>query len=819
MSEVPEPKQQGEQFKAKIEQGVDRALPAEQIKNLKDEAKAEVEKSNDLKAKIKDIIKSAFGAEKTADLAITAEEKLAVFNDVKAQLSRQLGSEEAANGLMQKFGIQTADKLMNRIGLKSVEEQKLYEKFNYYLNNQPANILKMAKQIKDAPWGKDMMLKAAEKAPEAAFTYYKEFADLPNEGAKDMLLAATLKNPDAAFKYIENYKDMQNAEDILKSAVIQMDKPETALKYLSKFGKLPDVKDILNSIVDKMTKPEDMFNYLKELGDNKVDGACDVLINALLKSQNKEIAFDKIDQYKTFPDAAKVLLAALPFVQNKEIAFNNIEKFIDLSDAESVLTNALILGADTNAVFLNAKGEFIKTPYAKSILTMAAVMNPQIALTNLESYKDMPNDGAKQIISSIASSNPDLTIANLKSLEAANDELYAYSLETVAQKFPSAAILNYEKYDNPEVLKVAANNLQPRDYMNPAVMEVLTKNLPDDDFKKQILNEIKTKRNECYDIAKDLLKSEQKEAKWNIPEFFLDPAIQLILKITPDWIQPPPPKELSMNQARLIIARNLFFQKLEPSKETVKAEWEKVIEQREAYKDVKLFKDRNVIHMADNEYSKQQAVHSFGNEPEKDNITSQGAKLEPYRADYKPEASDTEKIKTLQKIKTTMLNSIVNTKPPLTFYYAGHGNANAIFFDSHSEFESKFNPLTTITYKEFAQKLIERNNKYPDEYKDKNTRPILIINTCYSSTFLRNVYAEIGKSRPLPIGLGASEYNQQTKSAQGSVSDFEQKILELGMTDKKNPSTIGMIMKREEKAAVNPTLYIPRSKVGGVQLT
>ena len=40
MSEAP---QQGEQFKAKIEQGVDKALPAEQIKNLKGEVKAETE--------------------------------------------------------------------------------------------------------------------------------------------------------------------------------------------------------------------------------------------------------------------------------------------------------------------------------------------------------------------------------------------------------------------------------------------------------------------------------------------------------------------------------------------------------------------------------------------------------------------------------------------------------------------------------------------------------------------------------------------------------------------------------------------------------
>ena len=84
---TPEGPSQGEQFKAKIEKGVDRALPAEKVKDLKDKIKTETEKSNRLKKKIKEAIKKGFTAKATQDLAITPAEKQQVFKNVTSSLA------------------------------------------------------------------------------------------------------------------------------------------------------------------------------------------------------------------------------------------------------------------------------------------------------------------------------------------------------------------------------------------------------------------------------------------------------------------------------------------------------------------------------------------------------------------------------------------------------------------------------------------------------------------------------------------------------------------------------------------------------------
>ena len=859
MSEAP---QQGEQFKAKIEQGVDKALPAEQIKNLKGEVKAETEKSNALKSQIKDVIKKAFGAEKTADLAITAEEKLAVFNDVKAQLVKQLGGEEQANNIMQKFGLHTPDKLMSKIGLRSVEEQKLYEKFNDFLNNKPGYIFGFAKQIKDTPWGKDMMEKAAEKSPESAFFYYKEFADMKDEGAKSILQTCATKNPEAAFKYLKNYQDMDKPEEVLQFAVSSMEKPETALKYLSTFSGLSGAKDILISIVNTMQKPEDIFNLTKELG--KVDGASEVLLNALLRSQDKAIAFDKIDQYKTIPDAASVLILALPMMGNKERAFQEVGKYSDIANADTVLTNALMMGASPENAF-TWLGDYQNIPNAKGVLAIAATMDPKKALEEYASYKDLPNNGAIDIVKTAVTVNPDLAFDNMGMLKNISPEflntamlnavdakpenaflkydtlkdlpkeIKDLALTTAAERNPSAAILNYEKYNDQTVLKTAAMHMRPMDLMNNEIWKKLEATLKPGVFKTEMFKELNAKYNECKAIGEDILKYQNVEAdQWGdkyylgiTEKFFKDPSLQKILKVNPDWIKPLP-EDTSLNDARTLITRNLHFQNINPSEQTVKAEWKVVLEHKERYKNLTLFQNRNVVMLSDNQMDGYK--YRFGEPKLQKSIADQGTKSFKFaRAEYGNQQLDSyqEKLEAIKKTKSNIINLIINTPPPLSFYYTGHSGPKTICLAEYSfkaKPEDKHN--TSISDKEFAELLRQRNVKYRNEYKSMDTRPIIVLASCFTSEFMRNVYSNLSKSHPLPIGITSSEYGSmsQGKAAEKYDEDviraeFAKNLLGLDSASKNKPTTMGTVFKNEKSNKENnPVILIPTRKVGGRQL-
>lgn len=259
-------------------------------------------------------------------------------------------------------------------------------------------------------------------------------------------------------------------------------------------------------------------------------------------------------------------------------------------------------------------------------------------------------------------------------------------------------------------------------------------------------------------------KDEKGEPLRQEENFWEDPALQELLLIDLDWIPEADPS--ARVNLMIMVARNLYWKKIEVHEDSVKDELLKIRDMREKWKDAALFTGRNVIlasHLENydpKEFYYVKNKNRFGRKGLVDSIRKdQGPGL---RFDHF-EAEDN--FESLKDKKEKILSSIETYPEPMTFFFDGHGGPDALYL-SDGEIkgttrEGKDLPNETettikITFVELGNALKKRWENTPHKYAD-----ILILHACYAHDFFRNLYEYLAKSNtPAPIGVCASEYGQ-----------------------------------------------------------
>jgi hypothetical protein len=73
-----------------------------------------------------------------------------------------------------------------------------------------------------------------------------------------------------------------------------------------------------------------------------------------------------------------------------------------------------------------------------------------------------------------------------------------------------------------------------------------------------------------------------------------DPSLKEIEKVELRWLNPVP-KGMTRIQLKVIVTRNLYFSQENISEESVRQEILKLNQTRQTFKDVELFKERNIL--------------------------------------------------------------------------------------------------------------------------------------------------------------------------------------------------------------------------------
>lgn len=311
-------------------------------------------------------------------------------------------------------------------------------------------------------------------------------------------------------------------------------------------------------------------------------------------------------------------------------------------------------------------------------------------------------------------------------------------------------------------------------------------------------------------FLKSKLASAKKSVESREKELLKDPALAFVHQIDSQWI-----KELhvpliafqNQNEFLFHIARNLWTNKKEITKENVEKEALAIYKNLTKYADKPIFKDRNIVFLAHNEKDND-GTNRFGKKAILEAIKRQGGKLG--EKDFL-RAKNT--LKSLKTKKQAFLNFIENKSGPITAVLDAHGGENAIYL-SNGEIKNGKIFITSntvkITYKEIAKRLIERKKKFENEDDDV----LFIFESCYSSTMIRKIYSEVkklGGSRF--IAIGTSEYNQYSYSTTNNKfgSKYFDKAMRLNSAGKKNPTTFEDLFKtnKTRNMSSNLSIFIP----------
>ncbi len=294
-----------------------------------------------------------------------------------------------------------------------------------------------------------------------------------------------------------------------------------------------------------------------------------------------------------------------------------------------------------------------------------------------------------------------------------------------------------------------------------------------------------------------------------------------------EWI----PEEYQENKEReiefkIFITRNLYLQgvkKEEINEEKIKEEIKNFFEIKKEFGEKEVFNGRNIALCANNERwtTKDAYLNNpfrFGKKATRNALEKRGKTFEFFRAQNTPASMIATKEKMLKKME--------ETPPPFTDIFDGHG-ADSISFmgdiSSCSPYTNEENAqeATIIRTKDFIKSYKKRCEKFGKElYKNPD---IYIFVQCVSSTYLRNIYAELEKEElPLPIIIGASEYQQFGLSNPNSAYGNNFFTHYLNLNDDNKSTTIKNLMENEQNGSIHPhnaVIYVPTQKNKSYQIS
>lgn len=338
-------------------------------------------------------------------------------------------------------------------------------------------------------------------------------------------------------------------------------------------------------------------------------------------------------------------------------------------------------------------------------------------------------------------------------------------------------------------------------------------------------------------IANKILEDSPEAAKM-VDALLADPASQRLDDFDPDWVESPVKSgghtldfhEKEKPSLCIAVVRNLYFKDIDVTEENVKQELERIMLTRKQYEDMPVFRGRNVLFVAHSERKPPETVKKydegqirnddefrFGKSAVLETVRRQGAKVDLKKAD------DT--LESLEKTKAETLRGIVDTPPPFTFVFDGHGGKSAIYLSNGVAGpvnEGELKDSVKITLEELVEAFTKRYEKFPGLVAPSSplaaNRDILIFSACFNHTFARRFFELLPEDVLKPIVIGASEYGQYAHSNLGTRygSSFFDNTLGMG-----NPlgsiTTFGEVFWGDVKQGIdNPYIYIPDENPAGL---
>lgn len=351
-------------------------------------------------------------------------------------------------------------------------------------------------------------------------------------------------------------------------------------------------------------------------------------------------------------------------------------------------------------------------------------------------------------------------------------------------------------------------------------------------FKKYILPRFNL--NKIPKIAKD---------NFNTFEFLQDPA----LSFCADVYKFLPEKDLSL---ALKIGRNFYLYRYLGNDYDLKIDASTVFQERvllESYEkrmdDIKLFEGRNVVALRHRELLGEIGPESFGRSSHyfpifsaiKERLASDKGEIGKFtrailaeqRFFRSEEKNDLQKSigpngtldvtelgdqiptpEEINKVHDEILDKMRDTKPPMTFYFSGHGGPHGLYFNSGKVQQKPGEPQDFkdfISDEEMAAVLNERTQKFSNQ-KDLLAQDIYIFDGCFNHTFIRSVIQQ--NNGVQPIMIGPSEYGQPGFSIFAKSERSEYKILQFG----KEGTTLGDVRRNEKSYHYsNYSIYMPNA--------
>lgn len=306
------------------------------------------------------------------------------------------------------------------------------------------------------------------------------------------------------------------------------------------------------------------------------------------------------------------------------------------------------------------------------------------------------------------------------------------------------------------------------------------------------------------------------EDEWLIDAFNCQPAVFGIRYV--DTLT-----DRDLTNFKFSIARNLFFTDKAVNRENVVMELMRILEMRNLYNSIPLFNRRNIVlgaHLEVHRYDSGALMELHGDEY----IFGRDALVNQIRLDggnlSEVIRAANNSVSELEQAKENILEQIIETQPPMTFVFDGHGGPDAIYLsdgvvDSNGQIASE--NATRITVQELFAAYKVRQERYPLEQLSPETVDIFLNLGCYSANFIREFYRLCENNDcPKPIFGGQAEFGQVAYSEYSSI--YGDNFFDLIFAD--GTATIGdFFMNDSLNSGSNLSLYLPDINQNTMQLS
>ncbi len=288
------------------------------------------------------------------------------------------------------------------------------------------------------------------------------------------------------------------------------------------------------------------------------------------------------------------------------------------------------------------------------------------------------------------------------------------------------------------------------------------------------------------------------EKKAGTEDSITDQSLTIAAAIHREWL-PAGLSEREVGKFMTYISRQLYVKQTTVSKESVEAAYNKILLNREKFRNLPLFEGCHISLASNNETLGN--MDKFGNLALQNAMTKQGGKVTPFEA--KKNATNKE----VDDVKKRVLEEVATAPEPYRFVGDGHGSSDGIYLNQGQMKNGKIvEGGVFIKPTELATAYKARTEKYGPEAVKTN---IVMLTTCHNYNFMLNFYSELKKiGSAMPLGIANSEYGQFAYSnfSNKYQSDFFNKILGVN----KEKSTFGQAWANDDALNdSNPSFFVP----------